>query len=66
MVSVGDEEGMGYYIGPDKKGYKAEVKHNGKTTEKTFKLFSQAVEWVETIKTNKRKEDEDDQHRKSH
>ena len=39
---------MGFYIGPDKKGYRAEIKQDdGVTVEETFESFSQAVNWIE-------------------
>lgn len=41
---------MGYFIGPDSKGYKAEVKINDELKEQKFKTFGLAVEWVEQLK----------------
>ena len=57
-VSAGEIDDMGFYIGPTKNGVQAEVTVDGIKSEKKFKLFSQAVKWVEQKRKKKVEENE--------
>ena len=58
MVHVGEGQGMSFYIGPSEKGFVAQVTVEGKKQEQTFKVFNQAVKWVEQLKKEELKQNE--------
>ncbi len=63
QLKSGNENGNGFFIGPQGKGYKAEITIDNEVKTKEFKHFNQAVKWIEQEQEEERKEIESQRHK---